>query len=278
MIKEHFNTELQRGLLMALGEEAQSKNLWLRYRARPEVRMTPTHFMELVQQGRFELTSPIEWEMYEQEQAQEVTKVTKVPEAPPTPPPPAPRQESAPMKQTTIKAKSTTPTNNPEELLIEALKVRKALGVEIERTRKAHAAEIAKLETEFNNLGQEIVRLSTGLVGGSTPPRATPAAPAPVAEAPRKKRRRYNPRTIAFGIRAAIVETLLANGPQTVQGLQQLLVGRYHQDKVRGNLPQMVGDGLITKDDKGVYALAPRWPHSRSGRRVQDDQGVGVSH
>jgi hypothetical protein len=286
--EEKFNTELQRGLLKAHAEKALQEQKWLRFKSndqRSQFVISPTNFLELLNQGRFEMTSPSMWELFTPEGS-------KVPEAPvtttPTPAPkaptatPTPIQKRTPMRNngatagrkinyygnTTTPATRTTTTtpkgNLPEDEMWMLMQRRKAL-----------AAERARVEAEYAQTTTRIQQLAQQLDNADVPTRPTNTTITPPASKPTNgRKRRKSPRFIAKGIRTAILQEIVDHGPLTVGQFYQRLVPKFHQDKVNRNLYSMLQDNVLQQDANKRYALGERWANARSARRVERTEAV----
>lgn len=280
-----INTELQRGLLKAHAERAKEEGKWLAFRANPQVRMTPEHFLELLAEGRFETTSPTEWDLIEDPLKQEAPRLQgpRPPEVPqeqkvvmPT------RTHKVPMRNNKAtagrrisyygkekEASVPAPPQLAENLYNRALPPMDRMWYGIQRLKSIEAEE-GRLGAEKAKVTAEIQKCSQELNGkapqADVRPVAVPATPRP--------KRRVKTRNIAYGIRTAILQEILDHGPQTKQELVQRLVGKFRQNKVEGNLWPMTSEGVIVRGDDGRFALGSRWTKTRAAHRVQRAEAV----
>jgi hypothetical protein len=272
-----INTQLQRGLLKAHAEVAERRGLWLRHKDQKQFRITPTHFIELLDAGRFETTSPNDWEMYEQEKAVEVKAVAvPVPQVaqPVATPPPPPRPVRVKVME-----KNTTQT----------------AGLSATRAILEKIRELENVDKEYEALGkrrtalvEEIQRQTARLAGAPDRTVAVPTATTTTSTTPTNRmrfngtRRVPNRRTknYAKGVRKAILAAMLErNGKVTsLWELAAALSGTFRQAQIVRNLPAMMSDGLLRRagTDPNHYELGPRWEKSRSAREIADERKTAV--
>ena len=270
MGNKRLNTELQRGLLRAHAEQAQRRGAWLRFRAQPQFVITPAQFFELLHQGRFETTSPVDWEIFEEPHAEEAAAVTETVttqekdsmDTSTTAPAKTPRRNNAYTAGRKInygKAKEGA-TGDPLEAGLRQLK---ALEAEKTNAKTTYEATLARIESQRQALVAGIMKnLGTG----------TGAAVNGTGEAP--PARRVHRRRRATGIRAAVLELLVKQGPQTKAELATALKGQYSAAKIERNIWPMLSERILFRNEQRQLALGPNWTKTKTARAQVLDRKV----